>query len=145
MTMDVSAEIEIAASPADIAGVLFDPQREPEWIQIVSAVELLGGALEPGARVRRTGSLMGQQFTWTTEVESVHFPHLLILRVTDGPFTGLIRYDVQRAGGGSRVRIRNVGQADRLPLPATMLAGVLKHAMESDLGRLKGLVERAGR
>ncbi|MCC7008312.1 MAG: SRPBCC family protein [Acidobacteria bacterium] len=141
MTLDVSAEIEIAASPADIAGIMFDPQREHEWIKVIKQVDLLDQALEPGARVRRTGTLMGYEFSWTTEVESVHFPHLLILKVTDGPFSGIIRYDVQRSGAGSRVRVRNVGQSDELPVPASMLAGPLKSAMQSDLERLKALVE----
>jgi uncharacterized membrane protein len=145
MTLDVSAEIEIAAAPADIAGVMFDPQREPEWIKLIKQVELLETALEPGARVRRTGSFMGQEFSWTTEVESVHFPHVLIMKVTEGPFSGLIRYDVQRSGSGSRVRIRNVGQSDKLPVPAAMLTSPMKSAMQADLERLKGIVEQASR
>lgn len=145
MTLDITAEIEIGASPADIAGVMFDPEREPEWISAVTAVELLEQSLEPGARVRRTGTLMGRELSWTTEVETVHFPHLLVLKIIEGPFTGLIRYDVQRAGAGSRVRVRNVGQADALPVPAALVAGPLKAAMQADLGRLKGLVEQARR
>jgi uncharacterized membrane protein len=145
MTLDVSAEIEIAAAPADIAGVMFDPQREPEWIKLIKQVELLETALEPGARVRRTGSFMGQEFSWTTEVESVHFPHVLIMKVSEGPFSGLIRYDVQRSGSGSRVRIRNVGQSDKLPVPAAMLTSPMKSAMQADLERLKGIVEQASR
>jgi len=144
-TIDVSAEIDIDAAPADIAGVMFDPQREPEWISVVTGVELIDPELAPGARVRRTGSVLGRSLGWTTEVERVHFPHLLMLKVVDGPFRGTTRFDVQRSGAGSRVRVRHVGEADELPVPAVLVAGPLKAAMAADLARLKTIVETNAR
>jgi hypothetical protein len=144
-TIDISADIEIHASPADIAGVMFDPEREPEWVKAVSGVELLDPALERGARVKRTGSFMGQPLEWTTEVEAVHFPHVLTLRVVDGPFTGTLRYDIQRSATGSRVRIRGQGDITRPVLaPAALVAAPLRAAMAADLDRLKQLVETTG-
>ena len=141
-TIDISAEVEIAASPADIAGVMFDPERDPDWVKAVAVVELMDPALEPGARVRRVGAFLGQQLEWTTQVEAVHFPHVLALRVIDGPFAGTVRYDIQRSAGGSRVRIRSVGDVTRPVLaPAALIAGPMKAAMSADLERLKGLVE----
>lgn len=145
-TIDVSAEIEIAAAPADIAGVMFDPQREPEWIQAVKGVELVDPDLRPGARVRRQGRILGRDLEWTTQVEAVHFPHVLALRIADGPFTGTVRYDIQRSAGGSRVRIRNVGELTGMSfLPAAVVAGPMKSALGADLERLKALVEQPGR
>jgi uncharacterized membrane protein len=141
-TVDVSAEIDIAAAPADIAGVMFDAQREPEWMKAVQRVELVDPALERGARVRRTGSFLGREFGWTTEVETVHFPHLLTLRIVDGPFVGTVRYDIQRSGAGSRVRIRNVGEAKGASLlPAAAISAPMRVALSADLERLKTLVE----
>ena len=143
--IDVSAEIDIAASPADVAGVMFDPQREPEWMKAVKGVELIDPALEPGARVRRTGSFLGRDFAWTTEVEAVHFPHVLALKIVDGPFLGTVRYDIQRAGGGSRVRVRNLGEPGALGLlPDALIAGPMRSALTGDLQRLKALVEQSG-
>ena len=144
-TIDVSAEIDIDAAPADIAGVMFDPQREPEWISVITGVELLDPELAPGARVRRTGSVLGRSVGWTTEVERVHFPHLLVLNVVDAPFRASTRFDVQRSGTGSRVRVRGVGEADKLPVPAALVAGPLKAAIAAGLARLKTIVESAGR
>jgi uncharacterized membrane protein len=143
--MDVSADIDIAAAPADIAGIMFDPARDADWMNAVTSVDVIDPALEPGARVRRTGRFLGKTFTWTTQVESVHFPHLLALRIVDGPFTGTMRYDIQRAGAGSRVRIRNVGQAGALSLmPDAFVAGPMRRALEEDLARLKVIVEASG-
>jgi hypothetical protein len=143
-SIDVAAEIDILAAPADIAGVMFDPAREPEWIKTVTGVEIVDPALEPGARVKRTGQIFGHDLSWTTQVEAVHFPHVLALRVVDGPFTGTLRYDIQRTAAGSRVRVRSTGESALLAgLPAAFVAGPLKSALAADLARLKVLVEQA--
>lgn len=141
-SLEVSADIEIAASPADIAGVMFDAAREPEWMSTVTGVELIDPSLEPGARQRRTGSVMGKTFSWTSVVEAIHFPHVLILRTDDGPFVGAVRFDIQRSGGGSRVRVRTAGELKDLGfVPAAVVAGPMQSALLADLARLKAIVE----
>lgn len=141
-TIDVTAEVDITAAPADVAGVMFDPQRETEWMKAVTGVELLDAALKPGARVKRTGQFLGHEFSWTTEVEAVHFPHVLSLRILDGPFVGSVRYDIQRSGSGSHVRIRTAGTASALGfLPSALVTGPMTSALTADLARLKTLVE----
>jgi hypothetical protein len=140
--VDVSAEIEIRGDPTDVAAVMFDPAREPEWVEAVSSVEVIDPALAPGARVRHHGRVLGRELSWVTEVEAVHFPHVLGLRIAEGPFVGTVRYDVQRTATGTRARIRNVGTPSGLGfLPAAVLAGPMQAAMEADLARLKQLVE----
>jgi uncharacterized membrane protein len=125
---------------------MFDPVREPEWIKAVTSVDVIDPALAPGARVRHNGELLGQSLSWTTEVEAVHFPHVLALKVADGPFVGTVRYDVQRSAAGTRVRIRNVGSPKGLGfLPASMIAGPMRAVLAADLERLKELVERERR
>ncbi len=140
--IDVSAEIEIAAAPADVAAVMFDPQQDPQWVKVVTSVELLDPALAPGARVKRHGSVMGREFSWHTEVEAVHFPHVLTMKIAEGPFTGTVRYDIQRSTNGSHVRIRGAGDATSLPMPAALITGPLRSALTEDLERLKAIVEK---
>jgi hypothetical protein len=141
--IDVSASIDIAADPTDVAGVLFDPQREPDWTQVVNAVELIDGALVPGARVRHHGRWLGQEFAWTTAVDAISFPHLLVLKIDDGPFAGTVRYQVQRAGAGTQARVRLTGRAPALDaLPHAVIEPPLRSALTADLERLKRLVEQ---
>jgi uncharacterized protein YndB with AHSA1/START domain len=141
--IDVSAEVEIAAAPADVAAVMFDPAREPEWMTAIKTVDAIDPALKPGARVRRTGSFLGREFAWTTEVTAVHFPHKLTLQIAEGPFTGAIDYSIARTATGSLARIRNVGEFGALgPLPASLITGPMRSAMAADLARLKAIVER---
>ncbi len=142
---DVSEAVEIAAAPADIAAVMFDPAREPEWMTSVGLVEVVDNALRPGARVRHTGRLFGQPVTWTTTVEAVHFPHVLTLRVSDGPFTGIVNYQIQRSPGGSTARIQNRGDGGAIGGgaggDAAALEEPIREILRADLARLKTLVE----
>lgn len=141
--VDVTAETEIAASPTDVAAVMFDPQREPEWMTAVKKVEIIDAALQPGARVRRSASFLGQEVGWTTEVEAVHFPHVLRLKIGEGPFTGTVSYQIQRSGDVSVVRIHNQGETTKFGfLPSSLIEGPMRSAMNADLARLKALVEK---
>jgi hypothetical protein len=142
--VNVSAQTDISAEPTDIASVMFDPQREPEWVSSVTSVELVDRAIKPGARVRRTGRVAGRDLTWTTAVETFHFPHALTLRVTDGPIDGTISYVIQRsAAGGSTVKIQTRGEATALgALPGALIEGPIRTTLEGDLARLKQIVEQ---
>ncbi len=142
--IDVSAEIDIAASPAHIAAVMFDPQRTSEWRETVTSVEVHDAALAPGARVTHHGSLMGKTLKWTTQVETVHFPHSLVFTVADGPLVGTMRLGIQRSGDGSRVQMRNTGELQGLGfIPESMVTGLLQSTLRADLVRLKALIEAA--
>lgn len=141
--VDVSAEIDILADPTDVAAVMFDPAREPEWMKAVTGVEVIDPALVPGAKVRHTGTALGTTLSWVTEVETVHFPHVLTLKIADGPFVGSVRYEVQRSPGGTRARIRNVGAPRGASfVPTSLIAGPLQSALNASLARLKEIVER---
>jgi hypothetical protein len=140
--VDLTVEVEIQAAPADVAAVMFDPAREPEWMNAVKRVEIIDPALAPGARVRHHASFLGKDISWETVVETVHFPHVLALTINEGPFIGTVRYDIQRSGTGSVARIRNVGEPGKFAfLPVAMITGPMKSALSADLGRLKALVE----
>ncbi len=143
-SIDLTVETEIAAAPADVATVMFDPQREPEWMSAIKRVEIVDAALQPGARVRRTASLLGREIGWTTEVEAVHFPHVLKLKIAEGPFTGTVSYLIQRSPGGSVVRIHNQGDTTELGvLPSSAVEGPMRSALTADLARLKALIEKS--
>jgi len=140
-SIDLTVETEIAAAPADVAAVMFDPEREPHWMAAIKSVQVLDPALQPGARVTHHASFMGKELSWTTQVEAVHFPHVLTLRI-DGPFTGVIAYNIQRSAGGSTVRVRNQGETGKLGfLPSAVIESPMRAALTGDLQRLKELVE----
>jgi hypothetical protein len=125
VSFEFSKDILIDGAPADIAGVMFDPARETEWMTAVSSSVPQSRGITPGAEVKRTSRVGGQDVPWSTTVEAFHFPHVLRLAIPSG---GYIKYEVQRHGDGSVARVRAAGEAD--------LFGF-------DLEKLKSLVERA--
>ena len=123
MSFKLSEEVLINGAPADIAGVMFDPARETEWMTAVSSSMPQSRGITVGAEVKRTSRVAGADVAWSTNVEAFHFPHVLRLVIPTG---GYVRYEVQRHGAGSVARIRATSEVD--------LFGF-------DLERLKSLVE----
>ena len=123
MSFEISKEILINGAPADIAGVMFDPARETEWMTAVSSSVPQSRGITPGAEVKRTSSIGGRDVQWSTTVDAFHFPHVLRLVIPSG---GFIKYEVQRHGTGSVARVRATSESD--------LFGF-------DLEKLKALVE----
>ena len=107
----------------------------------VRSVEPVTGGLAPGARVRRTGRFLGRTLRWTTEVVGASDSHL-DLRIVDGPMRGTVAYHIEPDGAGSRVSIRNVGEAPGFA-PRWLLSFMMRRALSADLRRLRQAVERA--
>lgn len=123
--MEIVQNIQIAASPADVAAVMFDPAREHEWMTAVTSTTPRTAGITVGAEVDHTSVVAGQPVSWATQVSGFHFPHVLRLRIT-GSQGGSVNYEVQRAGTGSVAVVRAASAVD--------LFGF-------DLQRLKAVVE----
>jgi hypothetical protein len=125
VSFEFSREILIDGAPADIAGVMFDPARETEWMTAVSSSVPQSRGITVGAEVKRTSKVGGTNVDWSTSVDAFHFPHVLRLAIPSG---GYVKYEVQRHGAGSVARVRATSDVD--------LFGF-------DLEKLKKLVETA--
>ena len=136
--VDVTASRFIAVRPGQLAAVMFDPTRDPEWIGGAKSVEPpQGDPTKVGARVTRHGGFLGRKFSWQTEVQGFEPDHLLHMGFIAGPMKGgTVTYRIEPDGAGSRVSIRNTG-------PGPGIAGwFVRRSVASDLGRLARLVER---
>ena len=137
--IDISVSRLVAASVERVRAVMFDPLQDSRWMAAVKTVEPLAADLGPGARVRRTGRFLGRTLRWTTEVTGVSANHL-DLRIIDGPMRGTVAYRIERDESGSRVTIRNVGQAPGFA-PRWLLTFAMRRALTADLRRLQRAVE----
>ncbi len=138
--MEVNVTRFLAASPAQVAAIMFDPGLDPQWIGGAARAELLtGGEIGIGFRVRRHGGFLGRTFSWTTEVRE-HVPErLLRMAVIEGPMMGSeVCYLIDPEVGGSLVSIRNRGAAS-FSLPG--ISWFLRRSVGKDLERLGRLVE----
>ena len=57
--MDIVQNIQIAAAPADVAAVMFDPAREQEWMTSVTSTTPRTAGITVGAEVDRTSVVAG--------------------------------------------------------------------------------------
>ena len=124
MSFELSKEILINGAPADIAGVMFDPARETEWMTAVSSSVPQSRGITVGAEVKRTSAVGGTDVPWSTTVEAFHFPHVLRLVIPSG---GFIKYEVQRHGTGSVARIRATSEVDLFGFDLEKLKVLVEH------------------
>lgn len=134
--MDITATRSIAARPGQVAAVMFDPRRDPEWIGGAKSVDPpKGKATKVGARVTRHGGFMGRKFSWQTEVMGFEPDHLLHMSFVAGPMKGgSVTYRIEPDGSGSQVSIRNTGPGPQV------LGWFVKRSVGKDLDRLAKLV-----
>ena len=136
--MDVIVRRMVAASPQEVAAVMFDPSHDPEWIGGAKSVEPPSGdPTKVGARVARHGGFLARRFSWTTEVLEYQPHELLHMGFVDGPMKGgEVTYRIDRSREGSVVTIRNTGPGPQI------MAWFVKRSVAKDLDRLARLVER---
>lgn len=134
--MEATATRTVGASPQEIARVMFDPRRDPEWIGGAKSVEPAeGDPTAVGARVIRHGGFMGRKFSWQTEVVRFEPNRLLDMHFVSGPMKGGdVTYRIEPAERGCKVSIRNTG-----PGPQIMSLFV-KRSVGKDLKRLESIV-----
>ena len=136
--MDILVQRGIDARPSRVARAMFDPVNDPKWIGGAKAVEVLTpGPVAKGSKVRRDGGFLGRKFSWVTEVTRLVPERVLEMRFVEGPMTGGVSYEIEPAGGGSLVSIRNHGEGFSLP----GMGWMLKRAVMKDLDRLAAMLE----
>ncbi len=145
-TIDVAAEIAIAAAPDAVWAVMSDPRREPAWMRAVASAEFLGAAgYAVGARMRRRGRFLGKAMAWASEIVECVPGRRLVFRHVAGSVRGESRWEIASADGGSRVRLASTGPLPRgLSLLRPLVAAGARAALRADLRRLKRLVEAGG-
>lgn len=137
---DVIVSRDFKARPEDVASVMFDPMRDPEWIGgAKKATILTDGPYGVGTRVRREGAFLGRKIGWVTETTAFEPGKRAAMRIIDGPFKGDVEYRIDSTSKGARVSLANRGVMPGMLdfLSATMV----RMSTEADLKRLAMIVE----
>ena len=144
MSLDVTATTVIDAPPDVVAGVQFDPARDPDWIGGVDRVELLTPPpLAVGSQVRRIGGFLGRRIEWLMRVEDLVPDRLVTMHAVESPFPMDVDYRLEPAGEGqtrASIRVRGEGRG-MYGMPGILQAPMVRRSVQGDLGRLKQIVE----
>lgn len=142
--VEFEAQIEIAASPERVWGVLTDIRKESLWMRASKTVAFIDGdGYRAGCRMARTGRFLGMTLRWQSDVTAVE-PNRLIAFEHHGAVKGKSRWEIMPSAAGCRVRLWSTGPA---PGPfkwfPALAAAAGKAGLNGDLARLKQEVERA--
>jgi hypothetical protein len=146
MGVDVVTEIEIARPRAEVAAFAADPGNATRWYRnITAATWETQPPLAVGSRVRFRARFLGRTLEYTYEVLELDPNERLVQGTTSGPFSMETTYTWADAAGGTLMTLRNRGEPQGF---MGKLGGLLEPAMrranQSDLARLKSLLEAPG-
>ena len=141
-TVDVAPETVISRPRADVAAYMFDPARDLEWTRRVSASRVVSdGPFGTGTSVERVARLLGREFAYRYEVTAFD-PDTLVAMAVTRPFPMDVRYELEDAPEGTRVRIRASGDPGGFfGLWSPLLRRVVERNISRDLEALKARLE----
>ena len=147
MTLDVTAVVAIDRAPEAVATVEFAPENDPSWIGGVKTAEkLTDGPIAVGSRVRRQGGFMGRPIEWIMDVTAFEPGRRLAMHAVRSPFPMDVTYLLEPSLGGTRAAIRIKGETRGMyGLLGPLTPWLVKRSVQSDLRRLKRLVESSPR
>jgi hypothetical protein len=99
--MDFFVEQTIHAAPEDVARIMFDPDREDEWIDKGGQPEwLTPPPLAVGSRLRHQAGVHGWKLSYVSEVKALDPGRRLEMEVVEGSDHGHIIYQIAPTSGG---------------------------------------------
>jgi len=143
MSVDVTVEREIARERPAVAGFVMDPANDTRWIKVLDSVRTLGdGPVGPGTRVERIASFLGRRIEYVNEIVELVPGERLVMRSVKAPFPMEVRYELDEAGDGTRMRIRATGDASGFyRVAGPLLGAAVRRGIERDLDELKKVLE----
>jgi hypothetical protein len=143
MSVDAKAEIVIARSREDVASMMFDPKSEKLWISgLKNVFPLTPGLLAKGSKVNRVGDFLNRRYSANVLVLDAE-PNKYVILSSDEPFEMKVRYDLDDADGGTKVKLRvqSIGENEYKQIPASLFAKAVNEAINTDLASLKKHLE----
>jgi hypothetical protein len=142
--IDVLSEVLVARPRAEVARFMFDPTNDTRWTEaVIRSRALADGPLRPGVAVERTVRFLGREFVYVFTCLA-HEPERSVELDVKKPFPMQVTYSLEDAPGGTKVSIRNRGDASGFfGIASALMAPMVRRNVQKDLERLKAAVESA--
>ena len=142
MPFDVRVESHVAKSPEEVAGYMFDPRHDPEWITGIEHVDLPETPVAVGTETHRIARFMGRRIDYVLRVKEYIPDQLIVMESVRAPFPMGVTYGVEPDRSGSRVSLRVTGGYGLLMrLAQPIVSRQIKRSLEADLRNLRGRLE----
>ena len=142
--MDVLTEIIIERPRSQVAAFASDPDNAPRWYANIKRVEWkTSPPLRLGSEVAFVAQFLGRRLAYTYRITELEPATRLVMATAEGPFPMETTYTWEdTADGRTRMRLRNRGEPSGFAsVAAPVMARAMRKANESDLRRLKALLE----
>jgi hypothetical protein len=144
MAIDVSSEIEIRRSRAEVAAYAADPDNATAWYANIVSVEWkTPKPAAVGSRLAFVARFLGRRLAYTYEVKEHVAGERFVMATSEGPFPMETTYEWEdSADRGTRMRLRNRGNPSGFPrVLAPLMSTAVARANRKDLRRLKQVLE----
>ncbi|NNE98786.1 MAG: SRPBCC family protein [Pyrinomonadaceae bacterium] len=138
MAIDVTAEVLIDRSPAEVAELMFDPKQDKLWVSGLSGVyPMESGQYKKGAKVERVGTFLNTHYNCKLLVTGFE-ENKSVQMYGDEPFEMNITYNLSETENGTEVKLRVTSISEiRFDTPLGVLSKKVLEKSEGDLKRLK--------
>ena len=138
MAIDVTAEVTIARSPAEVAELMFDPKQDKLWVSGLTAVyPMESGQYKKGSKIERVGNFLNTHYNCKLLVTKFE-ENKLVQMYGDEPFEMNITYNLDEAENSTLVKLRITSIDEiRFDTPMGVLTKKVLEKSEGDLKRLK--------
>jgi uncharacterized protein YndB with AHSA1/START domain len=143
MNVDVTAEVIIQRPRAEVFRFVTDVSQDTLWTSgLIEARKVTDGPFAAGTRIERTSKFLGRRFSYTIDIQRVEPDALVEMVTTAGPFPMTIYYQLDDQAGGTRMRIRAMGEPGGFfSLAAPLLGRSVRRQIGLDLETLKDVLE----
>jgi hypothetical protein len=146
VAVDVVTEIEILRPREQVSAFAADPSNATSWYKNIKAIEWeTPPPAAVGSRIRFRAHFLGRTLEYTYEVRELEPGSRFVMATAQGPFPMETTYLWDDTRDGTQMTLRNRGEPSGFAaIAAPMMSAAMKRANQSDLRRLKAILEGSG-
>jgi uncharacterized membrane protein len=145
VAVNVVTEIEILRPRDEVSAFAADPSNATTWYKNIKAVEWeTRPPMAVGSRIHFRAQFLGRTLDYTYEIKELAPGSRLVMATAQGPFPMETTYTWDDTANGTKMVLRNRGEPSGFAaVTAPVMTAAMKRANQSDLRRLKAVLEDA--